>query len=322
VDVNYGWELLRKGDYGGAIAYFQERLDSSEADFSDYWGLGRAYLLTGERNEAVRYLEAALTHAVQAWEKGEIPYELAETIEKDLDRVTGQAEVRILKRSRDYLFGLLRLTGAMGLRDAVEVVEQCAYLRLTPVWDSLLEELRQDTRFRIHGEDIIQLPEVEDGSYLIASRRNFQVSLAYTLDDLVKSWRGDNWRELELGLEPVLDGITGGNLKPRALMLEMLNSKTFREALDRISIRTRLYDLRSLLENWYRLLFQLWVTIPRWELGFKSLEEAGVEDLWLGQVTSREVAAVLGLDVDEEGNFYCRECGERVALRNIHQHGT
>lgn len=320
MDSDKGWELLRTGHYGEAIDFFLERLEEGEKDFTVFWGLAKAYLVTGQKNQARSNLQEALEDAVQAWDRGEIPYDLVEAIEKDMDRAAGDADQRILARGRDYLLGLLRRTGAMWLDEAVALVEKAANLRLSPLWESLLDELHQDERFRLSETEVIYSPEVVDPEYIIRIRQDNEIIVDCTLDDLVRALRNDYWGELEQELQPILDSISGGNLKSRKLIMVLLNSKTFREALDSIDVMTRIYDLRQVIEKWYKLLYQLWVRIPRWELGFRSLAETDNEDMWLGRLTPPEIGRILGLIVDEEGNFYCPDCGERVALSHIHEH--
>ena len=99
-----------------------------------------------------------------------------------------------------------------------------------------------------------------------------------------------------------------------------LNSRTFSEFLQEIELATRLYDLRYVISNWYRVLYNLWVQMPRWELGFRSLADLDTEDLMLGEVKVEDVARILGLVADENGNLFCPHCGEKVALADAHHH--
>ncbi|MCR4400507.1 MAG: hypothetical protein QHH05_00715 [Syntrophomonadaceae bacterium] len=314
-----GWDLLQAGDLAGAEEYFRARLGQPDADFSDSWGLGRALLGCSQRQEALPLLQAARQEAVAAWQQGEIPYDLVEVIEKDIDRAVGDAESRILARGCDYLLGLLRIMGAMEIEEAVAWVERCAFLRLTPWWDDLVEQVSRDTRLAMVDTDLVSLPEVEHPGRVVARRRELRVQRTLTLDEIAARLQREPWEAAEAVLQAVTSEISGGNVQARQLLVIMANSQTFKEALQRIDILTRVFDLRGVREKWYALLFETWSGLPRWELAGQSLAEFG-PDLWLGDLETREVAALLGLQADDQGYLYCPECGERVALHQVHRH--
>ena len=306
---------------GTAIDYFLQQMQENEPDYAGYWGLGKAYLFTGQREQARQVLEQAVRNAVENWDRGELYYDLVERMEKDLDRASEDAAGRMLARARNYLWGLLNFTGAMRLDEALGEVGKAANFKLQPVKEVLVTQLLQDSRFKVlQDREIIALAEIPDPEHLLRVQQEYQAAGEYTLDDLACGWRNTFRIEMERELQPILDSISGGNLKAQQVLAVMLKSRTFSEMLDEMEVLTRLYDLRGVVNRWYKLLYQLWVVLPRWELGYRSLIEADIEDLWLGELTPRQIAAILDFDVDEEGNFYCRECGEKITLAQSHEH--
>jgi hypothetical protein len=321
MDFKQGWDMLREAQYQQAIDYFLQQIQENEPDYAGYWGLGKAYLLTGQREQARQALEQAVRNAVENWDRGELPYDLVESMEKDLDRASEDAAGRMLNRARNYLWGLLNFTGAMRLDEALVEVEKAANFKLQPVKEVFVIELLQDSRFKVlQDQEIVALAEIPDPEHLLAAQQGYQVAGEHTLDDLAYGWRKNFRKEMERELQPILDSISGGNLKVQQVFSVMLKSRTFSEMLEKMEVLTRLYDLREVVNRWYKLLYQIWVVLPRWELGYRSLVEADIEDLWLGELTPQQIAAILDFDVDEEGNFYCRECGEKITLAHAHEH--
>ncbi len=316
-----GWNSLRDGDYKKALREFHIRIDEQGGDFSDFWGLGKvSFFIPEERGKTETYLRKALSLALQEWKEGGIPYDIVEAIEKDLDRTDSNVGARVLRRGRDYLFALLRLTGAMPLAEAVAGVEKLANLRLTPWWDRLVEELEKDERLVVRGQEIVHLPEVKDPDAVLETREKYQVALSFSMDDLGRALHLDLCSEIREALEPILDSFSRGNLRSNEVIRVALNSRTFSEFLQEMELATRMYDLRYVLSNWYRVLYNLWVQMPRWEFGFKSLGELDAEDIMLGDLKVSDVARVLGLVADEKGNLFCPHCGEKVALAEAHRH--
>ncbi|NSW83415.1 MAG: hypothetical protein HPY90_09095 [Syntrophothermus sp.] len=320
-DTCSGWDWLKSRDYEKAVRDFHARISGGGGDFSDYWGLGKAsFFVAEERGMAGQYLKEAFSLALKEWKEGGIPYDIVEAIEKDLDRAEGSSGERILQRGREYILGLLRLTGAMPLLDAVAGVEKLANLKLVPWWDRLLEEIERDPRLIISSGDIVCLPEVKDPLYILEARKKYEVAFSFGMDDLARALHFDLWQEVKQGLESVLNSFSGGNLESEQVIRIALNSRTLSELLQQMDLLTRMYDLRYVMSNWYRVLYNLWVQMPRWEFGFKSLADIDADDMLLGEIKVNDVARILGLVADEEGNLFCPKCGEKVALAEAHHH--
>lgn len=317
--MNEGWELLAKRDSKGAEAYFEKKISAGSNDFSDYWGLAKAYLMERRSKEAEEMLHQAVDKAKQAWMEKQIPYDIVETIEKDLDRALKYPDSRMADRVYRYAVGALNLLGISSFDYLFELIENLTLLK-GYLYRSLVEEkLKNDARVIVNGNEI-WLAEVQEPARVLKRRRELGISEKLDIEDVALYLDGHIIDGLAAGIESIVRDATEGNISPRDIVVIMMNAPDYASALNKIQIRTRMFNLARLGGKWESFLVNLWLNLPRWELAGGSIMEYDPDDLWLGDLSREQIAKVLGLDIDEDGDYCCRVCGEKVGLSGGHRH--
>ncbi|MGE5404253.1 MAG: hypothetical protein ACM3PP_04880 [Candidatus Saccharibacteria bacterium] len=315
-----GWRLLGEGNPEEALEYFEDNLTKDSGHFANHWGRGRCLLMLEQKSLAVASFKEAIKLATASWSREEISYEQVEAIEKDLDKASDDNGARVVERFVGYIHGALNIAGVYSYSKTVSEVEKLAKLNTSKLTDQLLETVKTDSRFHL-DKDHIRLALLAKPQMILERRKQLGVKVILELDKIARYCRTnviDEWKD---GISGIVTEVSCSKLSAEDVILGLLNSATLKQAMHDLEQKAG-GSFGERENQWERFIFNLWVALPRWELGGLCLNESRIEDLWLGDMSKAWIGSVLGLMVDGDGDFCCPECREKVLLYDRHTHGV